>query len=57
MERRRAIWQKLSGQWYLDMLDSLTTSISLDQVSRAIDDMMAAKIRGRVVVDLDGETV
>jgi len=34
------------------MLDSLTSRISIDEVSRTIDSMLAGKIRGRVVVDL-----
>ncbi len=56
MTRRSTVWQKLSGPWRLDMLDSLTERISLDQVSAAIDTMLAGKVRGRVVIDL-GESV
>jgi putative YhdH/YhfP family quinone oxidoreductase len=52
MTRRASIWQNLAGPWQLDMLDSLTTCITLDQLSSSIDDMLAGKIRGRVVVDL-----
>ncbi len=52
MTRRALIWDKLAGPWQLDMLNSLTSCISLEQVSGAIDDMLAGKIRGRVVVDL-----
>jgi len=54
MSRRHTIWQQLAGPWRLDMMDSLTNCIPLDQVSQAIDDMLAGKIRGRVVVDLGG---
>jgi D-arabinose 1-dehydrogenase-like Zn-dependent alcohol dehydrogenase len=54
MVRRSLIWQQLAGSWRLAMLDSLTSRISLDQLSQAIDDMLAGKIRGRVVVDLEG---
>ena len=52
MSRRSTIWQQLAGPWRLDMLDSISSCISIDQVSRAIDNMLAGKIRGRVVVDL-----
>jgi putative YhdH/YhfP family quinone oxidoreductase len=54
MTRRAVIWKMLADPWRLDMLDSLTSCIPLDQVSGAIDEMLAGKIRGRVVVDLGG---
>ncbi len=55
MTRRVSIWQKLADSWHLDMLDSLSSCITLDEVSRAIDAMLAGKLRGRVVVDLGRE--
>ena len=54
MARRSRIWQQLAGPWRLGMLDTISSCIPLDQVSRAIDDMLAGKIRGRIVVDLGG---
>ena len=54
MARRSTIWQQLAGPWRLGMLDSISSRVSLDQVSQAIDDMLAGKIRGRIVVDLGG---
>jgi len=55
LKRRRAIWQKLSGPWRLDILDDISTTLTLEQVSTAIDSMLAGKIRGRIVVDLGGK--
>ena len=52
MSRRVSIWQKLAVLWHLEKLDSLTHTITLDEVSEAIDAMLAGKLRGRVVVDL-----
>ncbi|MBW2329073.1 MAG: hypothetical protein JRF04_05570 [Deltaproteobacteria bacterium] len=52
MTRRNSIWQQLAGSWRLDMLDRVSSCISLDQASRAIDEMLAGKIRGRIVIDL-----
>ena len=52
MTRRNSIWQQLAGSWRLDMLDRVSSCISLDKVSRAIDEMLAGKIRGRIVIDL-----
>jgi len=54
MERRREIWQKLSGPWKLEMLDAVSTSITLDQVSQAIDAVLEGNIRGRIAIDLGG---
>ncbi len=55
MTRRRIIWQLLADDWQLSQLETITTCISLNQVSKAIDDMLAGKIRGRVVIDLGEE--
>jgi NADPH:quinone reductase-like Zn-dependent oxidoreductase len=55
MSRREEIWQQLAGSWRIDKLDAITNRISLEQVSLAIDDMLAGKIRGRVVIDLGGD--
>jgi len=54
MGRREEIWQQLAGSWHLTMLDGLTTRISLDQLDQYIEDMLAGKTKGRIVVDLGG---
>ena len=55
MERRSAVWQQLAGPWRLGMLDRLSSRISLDQVSGAIDEMLAGRSKGRIVVDLGAD--
>ena len=54
LERRKEIWKELAGSWRLTMLDSLTTRISLDQLNLYIEDMLAGRTKGRIVVDLEG---
>lgn len=54
LERRKEIWQELAGNWRLTILDSLTTRISLERLSRYIEDMLAGRTKGRIVVDLGG---
>jgi putative YhdH/YhfP family quinone oxidoreductase len=54
MPRRQKIWQLLAGSWHIDLLDAISSRISLEGVSQAIDDMLAGTIRGRVVIDLGG---
>ena len=50
--RREAIWQRLSGPWKLDMLEEVSTCITLEQLSPMIDEMLQARTRGRIVIDL-----
>jgi putative YhdH/YhfP family quinone oxidoreductase len=56
MSRRATIWQQLAGPWRLDNLAFMTRRVSLEAVSRCIDDMLAGRVKGRIVVDLDGES-
>lgn len=58
LARRKEIWDKLAGPWRLlvqDALASLSVCISLTQLSQAIEEMLAGRTRGRLVVDLTGE--
>ena len=50
MASRREIWIKLAGEWKPDDLASLATRIDLSQLDEKIADILAAAIRGRVVV-------
>ncbi|MCI5207624.1 MAG: oxidoreductase, partial [Candidatus Electrothrix sp. ATG2] len=55
MVRREEIWQHLADDWRLNMLDGLTTCISLEQLEQYIEAMLAGKTKGRIVVDLGGK--
>ena len=50
--RRLAAWQRLAQDLDLKKLDRMTTHIKLDEVPKAAADIIAGKIRGRLVVDL-----
>lgn len=50
IERRRALWQKLAGEWRLDVLESLAREVPLDQLDREIERILQGKLTGRVVV-------
>ena len=54
MDRRRVIWEKLSGPWKPAFPASYSRTIVLDQVSEAIDEILAGRISGRIVVDCRG---
>ncbi|GAB4333225.1 MAG: YhdH/YhfP family quinone oxidoreductase [Desulfobulbaceae bacterium] len=55
MERRKEIWHRLMTGWDLGFLDSISTTISLDELSDAIERMLQGGIRGRIVVDMREE--
>ncbi len=54
MDERLKIWERLAGPWKLSELNSLATEVDLDDLSSQIDDILAGKIRGRVVVNVAG---
>lgn len=59
LARRKEIWEKLAGPWHSALQDALTAlsvRIRLDQVSQAVDEMLAGRTRGRIVVDLGGRS-
>ncbi len=52
VDRRRRLWQKMAGEWRLDQLADLATVITLDELDSKIDDILAAKVKGRIVVNM-----
>jgi acrylyl-CoA reductase (NADPH) len=50
--RRRAAWARLERDLDLKKLHSLTTHVKLEDVPRLAAEIVAGKVRGRVVVDL-----
>ncbi|HUA84607.1 MAG TPA: MDR family oxidoreductase [Bryobacteraceae bacterium] len=51
--RRREIWSRIVHDLPLDLLDSLTVTASLEKVFPLGEQILAGKIRGRVVVDVN----
>lgn len=56
MRRRKEIWEKLAGEWDLGFLDTMTSTIALDELGGVIDLMLQGRVRGRTVIDLREET-
>ena len=52
LPRRRAAWARLERDLDMAKLKSLTTHVKLDDVPRIAADIVAGKVRGRVVVDV-----
>ena len=52
MDERLKIWERLAGPWKLENLDDLATEVDLESLSPAIDEILASKVRGRVLVKI-----
>jgi putative YhdH/YhfP family quinone oxidoreductase len=50
MSTRVRLWEKLAGEWKPPQLDAIASVISLEQVSAAIDRILAGQVTGRIVV-------
>lgn len=50
IERRRALWQRLAGEWRLEILENLSREVPLNQLDREIDRILQGKLTGRIVV-------
>ncbi|MBT3246590.1 MAG: oxidoreductase [Actinobacteria bacterium] len=51
--RRLLAWERLATDLDTDLLESMTTTISLDEVPHTAAEILAGRVRGRVVVDLN----
>ncbi len=52
MDRRKAIWEKLSGPWRITGLATICRTVALQAIDPEIDRMLAGGAKGRVVVDM-----
>lgn len=52
LPQKAAIWDKLAGPWKLEGLDALVEPLTLDTLSDAIDRILAGRMVGRGLVDL-----
>ena len=56
MKTRKMIWDKLASGWKLPALENLSNDINLSQLNNHIDMILKGKTKGRVVLNLHGET-
>ncbi|MEO0327191.1 MAG: MDR family oxidoreductase [Pseudomonadota bacterium] len=52
--KRLEAWGRLGTDLDMDKLDALTTKIGFDDIIQSATDIVAGKVRGRVVVDMTG---
>ncbi len=51
--RRKEAWRRLARDLPLDLLDRMTVPARIHDLPRLADDILAGKVRGRVVVDVN----
>ena len=52
MQRRRAVWNLLAGDWRLDSLASISETIGLADLAGKVDQILAGGNVGRTIVDV-----
>jgi alcohol dehydrogenase len=52
MVQRKQVWQRLATDMRPKHLAQLTRTIPFDDLPKAFDDFIKARVRGRVVVDM-----
>jgi putative YhdH/YhfP family quinone oxidoreductase len=52
MGPRAAVWQKLADEWKPDCLASLTTEITLPEVTEKLQELLAGQAKGHYLVDI-----
>jgi putative YhdH/YhfP family quinone oxidoreductase len=52
---RHQTWARLAGPWRLDCLSTLAQSVPLEALPSRIEEILAGRITGRVVVEIGGE--
>ncbi len=53
MSERRKIWHKLAGPWRIEHLSGLAQEIPLSGLDSKIEEILAGKIRGRTLINLE----
>ena len=51
--RRREAWQRLAADLSTDALDSMTAVEPMTDVARMAEEILAGRVRGRVVIDVE----
>ena len=52
LEKKQAAWDKIASKWKIDTLDSITNEITLDEVKKAYEQLLAGQAVGRYVVKI-----
>lgn len=53
MPLRRKTWQQLASQWKIPNMEEVVEEVGLDDLNQCIDNMLARKHKGRIIVRMD----
>ena len=53
---RHETWQKLAGDWKIDHLNDIATTIHLEELDSSVAAILKGKIRGRVIVEIGADS-
>ncbi len=53
MSIRQNVWGKISGDWKISQLNTISTEIRLEKLDHYIDLMLSGKHHGRIIVNMD----
>ena len=54
---RHQTWARLTGPWRLDCLQAIAQTVGLDMLPSRLEEILAGRVIGRVVVEIGGESV
>ena len=52
LDKKAAAWEKLANEFNVDVLEDLTTQISLEEIQEAYNNLLSGKAVGRYLVKL-----
>lgn len=53
---RHETWQKLAGDWKIDHLNDIATTIHLEELDASVAAILKGKIRGRIIVEIGADS-
>ena len=53
MDFRCRVWEKLSREWKMDMLENIFKEVTLEDLNNRIDCILKGELKGRILINLD----
>jgi len=53
MDFRCRVWEKLSREWKMDMLENIFKEVTLEDLNNKIDCILKGELKGRILINLD----
>jgi acrylyl-CoA reductase (NADPH) len=53
MPLRQTLWNNLAGEWKPDMLEKISTRVTLENLGQSIEQILKGQLKGRTLVDME----